>query len=79
MKKIIASILLLAAVGICKSQWSNTTNLFYDSLHMAVATPANTQKNVIIVNSFPDNGFFVIWEDERNIAGTNTDIYAQKF
>jgi len=79
MKKIIASILLLAAVGIGKSQWSNTTNLFYDSLHMAVATLANTQKNVIIVNSFPDNGFFVIWEDERNIAVTNTDIYAQKY
>ena len=79
MKKLIAFILLLAAVPIAKAQWSDTTNLFYDSLHMAVATPANTQKNVIIVNSYPDNGFFVIWEDERNIATTNTDIYAQKY
>ena len=79
MKKIIASIFLLAAVHIAKAQWSNTTNLFDDSLHMAVATPANTQKNVIVVNSYPDNGFFVIWEDERNMAGTNTDIYAQKY
>ena len=79
MKKLIAIILLLAAVPIAKAQWSNTNNLFYDSLHMAVATQANTQKNVIIVNSFPDNGFFVIWEDERNLSVTNTDIYAQKY
>jgi hypothetical protein len=79
MKKLILFILLLSAANILKAQWSNTSNLFYDSLHMAVANPALTQKNVIIVNSYPDNGFFVIWEDERTLSTTNTDIYAQKY
>jgi hypothetical protein len=79
MKKLLCFTLLLSAAQITLAQWSNTSNLFYDSLHMAVSTPVLTQKNVIIVNSFPDNGFFVIWEDERNLAGTNTDIYAQKY
>jgi len=79
MKKLTCLILLLTTAYSTTAQWSNTTNLFYDSLHMAVATPLLVQKNVIIVNSYPDNGFFVIWEDERNITGTNTDIYAQKY
>jgi hypothetical protein len=79
MKKILSFLPILFAVQIAMAQWSNTTNLFYDSLHLAVATPTGTQKNPIVVNSFPDNGFFVIWEDERNLATNKADIYAQKY
>jgi hypothetical protein len=63
----------------CSAQWSNTTNQFYDSLHMAVCTDVNTQQHPIVVKSYPDDGYFIIWEDGRNTATTKMDIYAQKF
>ena len=78
MKKIF-SIVLSLSVTFVSAQWSNTSNYFEDSLHMAVSTALLVQKNPIILTSYPDNGFFVIWEDERNMANTNTDIYAQKY
>ena len=59
-------------------QWASN-NLFYDSLHLAVNTAPGTQKNPLILRSFPDNGYFVIWEDERTFSTTGTDIYAQKY
>ncbi len=78
MKNIITLVLLLTAAT-ASAQWSNTTNRFYDDLHTPVSNVTGTQKNPIVLNSYPDGGYFVIWEDERNIAVTNTDIYAQKY
>ena len=78
MKKLI-TLFLLAIASVASAQWTNTTNQFFDSLHMPVCTVTSTQQNPIIVNSYPDGGYFVIWEDDRNFATTNTDIYAQKY
>ncbi len=61
------------------AQWSNTGNQFYDSLHMPVCTNVSTQQNPIVIKSYPDSGYFVIWEDDRNMATTKKDIYAQKY
>ncbi len=78
MKKLL-TIVLSATVSIASAQWSNTGNNFYDTLHTPVSSALLTQKNPIIVTSYPDNGYFVIWEDERNSAINKTDIYAQKY
>lgn len=78
MKKIL-TIVLSSILSTASAQWSNTNNLFYDSLHMVVSNPALVQKNPIVLTSYPDGGYFVIWEDERNTATTKTDIYAQKY
>jgi hypothetical protein len=69
------------AVGAFNSlaQWSDTKNLFTDSLHMPVSRANWIQTNSIIVQSFPDMGYFVIWEDKRDYATQKTDIYAQKY
>jgi hypothetical protein len=78
MKKFI-SVSLVAFGSFASAQWSNTTNQFYDSLHMPVSIALQTQKNPIVLISYPDEGYFVIWEDDRNYATTKTDIYAQKY
>ena len=78
MKKIFTIVLSLS-VYIASAQWTNTNNTFTDSLHMPVAIAASSQRNAIVINSYPDGGYFVIWEDDRNTATTQTDIYAQKF
>lgn len=75
----ILTLILLVTVSVASAQWSNTTNLFYDSLHMQVSTALSVQKNPLVVRSYPDSGYFIIWEDERNAATTKTDIYAQKY
>ncbi len=61
------------------AQWSNTTNQFYDSLHTSVCTEVGVQENPVVLQSFPDGGYFVIWEDRRNGFYSNTKIYAQKY
>ena len=78
MKKIL-TVILSATVSIAAAQWSNTSNYFEDSLHMATCTALLVQKTPIILNSYPDGGYFVIWQDERNNSTTKTDIYAQKY
>ncbi|MEO6455144.1 MAG: hypothetical protein ABIN97_13775, partial [Ginsengibacter sp.] len=78
MKKLFTLILLIYASA-ASAQWSDVNNQFFDSLHMPVSIVTNVQKNPIIVQSYPDGGYFVIWEDDRNVAVTNTDIYAQKY
>ncbi len=78
MKKIF-TIVLSVTVSMAAAQWGNTTNEFYDSLHTVVSNPQLVQKNPIVLTSYPDGGYFVIWEDERNAATTQTDIYAQKY
>ncbi len=77
--KLILTVVLWAFVCIAAAQWTNTNNTFTDSLHMPVTTAVSTQKNQVIVNSYPDGGYFVIWEDNRNSTTSNTDIYAQKY
>lgn len=78
MKKIFTLAALLAAfVG--AAQWSNTTNQFYDSLFMQVAAAQASQNSPLVLPSFPDGGYFVIWQDDRNSGTTKTDIYAQKY
>ncbi len=78
MKILYASLLLLMVLN-GTAQWSNTNNQFYDSLHMPVCTTVSAQQNAIVINSYPDGGYFVIWEDDRNMATTKKDIYAQKY
>ena len=75
--RIPCAIFFLLVMSECSAQWSNTTNQFYDSLHMAVCTDVNTQQHPIVVKSYPDDGYFIIWEDGRNTATTKMDIYAQ--
>ena len=78
MKTFLTIVLAITAV-VASAQWSNTSNHFTDSLHMPVCTALATQKNPIVLTSYPDGGYFVIWEDDRNAATTKTDIYAQKY
>ena len=61
------------------TQWSDKTNLFKDSLHMPVITAGNTQQYPMIINSYPDSGYIVYWEDERSASINLKDIYAQKY
>jgi len=79
MKAIFTLLLVVTSVFIASAQWSNTSNLFYDSLHMPVCTNIGEQENAINIRSYPDSGFFVIWEDDRNTVSTKKDIYAQKY
>ena len=78
MKKIF-TLVLTATSLVSLAQWSNTSNYFLDSLHMAVSTALLSQKNPILLTSYPDNGYFVIWQDTRNSVNDNSDIYAQKY
>jgi hypothetical protein len=78
MKKIYT--LLFAVITLnCSAQWSNTSNSFYDNLHMAVCTAAGDQMKSMSITSFPDGGTIVFWEDKRDGFVANTKIYAQKF
>ncbi|MDQ6756613.1 MAG: T9SS type A sorting domain-containing protein [Bacteroidota bacterium] len=81
MKTIIICFLLITGFAAC-AQWSNTTNLFYDSLHTPVSTATKTQQHPIVVQSYPDGGYFIIWEDYRNDPGPYNAkgiIYSQKY
>lgn len=78
MKKLF-TIVLSAGVFIANAQWTDITNNFEDSMHMPVSTAPLFQKNPLVLTSYPDNGYFVIWEDDRNNPNTKTDIYAQKY
>lgn len=79
MKKIITLFSFIALTLNLHAQWSNTTNQFYDSLHMSVCTAAAEQANSRVVKSFPDSGYFVVWEDNRGGYYSNKQIYAQKY
>jgi hypothetical protein len=78
--KPIFTILLIVNSALCASaQWSNTSNSFYDSLHMPVCSQPGAQTNSMLVSSSPDNGYFVIWEDKRSGFYAPVQVYAQKF
>lgn len=78
MKKAITTLLVITSLQ-AAAQWSDTTNFFEDTLHMPVGVANGAQRNPIVLNSYPDGGFIVVWEDERDMATNNTDIYAQKY
>lgn len=78
MKTFIAASLWLFSLS-ANAQWSNTTNQFFDSLHMPVSTASQSQDEPVVVKSYPDGGYFVIWQDNRNFSTTRADIYAQKY
>jgi len=79
MKQLFTLLLILGISTLAKGQWSNTTNQFYDSLHMTVSAATGMQANTFVIKSYPDGGYFVIWEDSRDVATTKKDIYAQKY
>ncbi len=76
-KVYIAIFVCLLATG-TNAQWSDKNNQFYDSLAMPVSVEARSQGNSIVLRSYPDSGYIVIWEDSRPISN-NIDIYAQKY
>lgn len=83
MKFIFTLFFLVAGLHVF-AQWSDTTNSFTDSLHMQVTTAPHNQGTMtfgaIIVRSYPDSGYFVIWQDSRNDPNNSkTLIYAQKY
>ncbi|HEY4149691.1 MAG TPA: T9SS type A sorting domain-containing protein [Chitinophagaceae bacterium] len=81
MKKLF-TLALLFIVTTASAQWSNTTNLFYDSLHTPVCNALKTQAGQIVVRSYPDSGYIVIWEDYRSDPSAYNAygiIYAQKY
>jgi hypothetical protein len=76
------TLMLLFAASTATAQWSDTKNFFADSLHMNVCNAAKNQDASIIVRSYPDSGYFVIWQDHRNDPTSYDDIaaiYAQKY
>jgi len=77
--KNILSLLLLAVCSSATAQWSNITNQFFDSLHMPVSRVTQEQGSPLVLRSYPDGGYFVIWQDDRSSATSKTDIYAQKY
>ena len=77
MKKLVTLILTIITSLSINAQWSNTTNIFNDGLHMPVCTEVGNQNNSIVINSYPDGGYFLIWEDKR--SGPLYHIYAQKY
>jgi len=73
------SILTIAVLNVlaAAAQWSNTTNLFKDSLHMPVSQAAREQSKSMSIKSYPDSGYIVFWEDLRD--NNRVNIYAQKY
>ena len=80
MKRTILLLLIFFVLTVeTKAQWSDKTNYFTDSNHMAVSTATGDQVNAFSIRSYPDSGYIIFWEDNRNSSNTGTDIYAQKF
>ncbi|MDE1193110.1 MAG: T9SS type A sorting domain-containing protein [Arachidicoccus sp.] len=83
MKHLFISLLFGLLTTTVYAQWSDTTNQFYDSLDMPVAQAINDQQNSLVIKSESDGGYFIVWEDKRNLRSdgiyTSVDIYAQKY
>ena len=77
--KIVFTLLLVVTGFNLSAQWNNTNNQFYDSLHTPVCTASGDQVNSIVLKSYPDSGYFVIWEDHRKGFYDPTQIFAQKY
>ena len=72
-------LILLATATVASAQWSDTNNLFLDSLGMPVCTEADVQEAPVVLQSYPDGGSFIIWQDRRAGVGSPIKIYAQKY
>jgi Secretion system C-terminal sorting domain len=77
MKHFFLFIFLFGIFNSINAQWLNTTNSFDDNFHVPVCTSTLDQRNSIVVKSYPDSGYFIIWEDVR--TDFKGDLYAQKF
>lgn len=77
MKKIFTLLFFFITSLNLSAQWSDEDNQFYDSLHMPVCTVAGDQVNARVIQSYPDSGYFVIWEHHNYYDPTK--IFAQKF
>jgi Secretion system C-terminal sorting domain len=77
MKHFFLSLILIGLFNFTNAQWLNTSNSFDDNFHVPVCVSASDQRNSIVVKSYPDSGYFIIWEDLR--TDFRGDIYAQKF
>ena len=77
--KSILTITLIIIAQVAIAQWSNTANDFADTLHMPVSVVTGSQRKPLVLTSYPDGGYFVIWEDDSDVATNKTDIYAQKY
>src|ERR1700712_2282381 len=80
MKLFFTLLFVLTNILIASAQWSNTTNVFTDSLHMPVCTASNEQIHPMVIQSYPDKGYFIVWEDKR-VGGFYGayQVYAQKY
>jgi hypothetical protein len=76
--KYVFTLLFSSVVWHAAAQWSDQSNSFFDNLHMQVCGVPLDQGNSIVIRSYPDSGYIIIWEDTRNAFG-NIDIYAQKY
>lgn len=77
--KFLFTLFLIASGFYVSAQWSNTANEFYDSLHTPVCTAAGDQLKSFVVKSYPDSGYFVVWEDHRRGFYEKFQIFAQKY
>jgi hypothetical protein len=76
--KYVFTLLFSSVVWHAAAQWSDQTNSFYDSLHMQVTGATLDQENSLVIRSYPDSGYIIVWEDHRN-GFNNVDLYAQKY
>ena len=76
MKSLFTPLFLLLFLA-AEAQWSNITNDFYDTLHMPLCFEPKEQSNALVIRSYPDGGYIIIWQDSRT-PGNGIDIYAQK-
>src|SRR4051794_16747890 len=60
-------------------QWINTTNEFSDTVQMPVCTFTGDQNFPIVIKSYPDSGYFVVWEDHRKGFYEKYQVFAQKY
>ena len=74
MKFILLLLALTGLVIVAPAQWTNTTNNFYDSLHMRITDSLGMPGRVEIIKSKPDGAYILVWDDLRNSG----QIRAQK-
>jgi hypothetical protein len=79
MKSLTLILIALQCSVAATAQWSNTTNQFTNDLHMPVCTATGDQTKAMVIPSYPDGGYFVIWEDKRNGFSQPFQVYAQKY
>jgi len=74
MKLLLSLLAITGLVTATSAQWTNTTNHFYDSLHMRVTDSLGRPGRIEIIKSKPDGAYILVWDDQRGWG----DIWAQK-